>query len=77
MTHYEIRRDEAAQIIRRNRGQVVTVVHYTVLPTKLKRRADRLAKELEEFAIAILNYDRKVRHAHPDHPSTKNHETTA
>ena len=70
MTHYEIRRDEAAQIIRRSRGQVVTVARYTVLPTKLERRADRLAKELEEFAIAILDYDRKVRHAHPDHQPT-------
>lgn len=70
MGHFEIRRDEAAQIIRRNRGQVVTVARYTVLPTKLKRQADRLAKELEEFAIAILDYDRKVRHAHPDHQPT-------
>lgn len=77
MGHFEIRRDEAAQIIRRSRGQVVTVARYTVLPTKLERRADRLAKELEEFAIAILDYDRKVRHAHPDHQSTKNHETPA
>lgn len=70
MGHYEIRRDEAAQIIRRNRGQVVTVARYTVLPTKLERQADRLAKELEEFAIAILDYDKKVHHAHPDHQPT-------
>ena len=70
MGHFEIRRDEAAQIIRRNRGQVVTVARYTVLPTKLTRRADRLAKELEEFAIEILAYDKKVRHAHPDHQPT-------